>query len=161
MPVIVISGTPIVFPDSGSPENWAPAVIAFAEATAAAIEGNAGPSDVSPQTYVIDNFNPGTNISIPNLVFSTTTVQGAFINYALYRSTNATSAYETGTMQIAHNPNGSTGQKWELTQQFTGGGSISFNITDTGQMQFSTIALTGLSHTGRLSYSAKALLLND
>lgn len=158
---ITIQGNVILFPDSGTPENWAPAVDAFAEAVQDALAGVVGPADVSPQVFTIDLYNPGSNVNIPNLTFSTTIVRSAVIKYSVYRSTDVASAYEAGTLTVVYNPNGLTGQKWEMGQQFIGDGDIEFNITDVGQVQMSTTALTGTNHVGKLSYTAAALLQNS
>lgn len=95
---------------------------------------------------------------MPNLNFPTSTVRSAFIRYALFRSTDSTSAYEAGQITVVYNPNGSIGSKWELVRNSDGNGFIDFNIIDTGQVQFSTTALAGINHAGKISYTAVALL---
>ncbi len=158
---IQIQGTIINFPSSGASPNWSPAIIDFAVAVQDALAGIVGPADVSPQTLVIDNYNPASNIVIPNLNFSTTLVRAVFIKYALYRSTNSASAYEVGTLTIVYNPNGSTNAKWDQSKSSVGNGQISFAVTDVGQVQLNVAALAGINHTGNLSYSATALLQNE
>jgi hypothetical protein len=145
----------ISFPDSGTSQNWAPPVDQFAVAVADALAGIVGPADVSPQVFVIDSYNPGTNISVPNLSFSTTTVRAAFIKYALYRTTSSTSAYEAGTLTAVYN---TAGGVWDLGQQFVGNGQFSFTMTNVGQIQITTNTLAGINHQGKLGYSATALL---
>ena len=39
-----------------------------------------------------------------------------------------------------------------------GDANISFSITDLGQVQFTTTALTGIDHTGIISFRALAIL---
>jgi|SRR5271166_7182442 len=158
MPTIVIQGTVINFPDSGSSPNWAPAVIDFAEAVQNALAGVVGASDVPPQSYSISSFNPGSNINIPSLNFSTLTVRSAFIRYAISRSTTATTVDEGGTIVITYNPTGMVGSLWEASRQYNGDAQVTFYVTDTGQVQLNTAALAGLNHVGTISYSAQALL---
>lgn len=160
MPIIQIGTTVIQFPDSGTSPNWAQALIDFATAVQDTLSGLAGPADVFPQIFVIDNFNPGTAVNIPNLTFSTTVVRAAFIRYAVYRTTTTANASEVGTINIVYNPNNPVGNKWEYDRQYAANGQISFTITDTGQVQLNTIALAGLNHTGKLVYSAQAFLQN-
>lgn len=160
MPIITIGSTIIDFPNSGSSPNWSSAVISFAEAVQNTLSGLAGPADVFPQIFVINAFNPGTNVPIPNLTFSTTIVRAAFIRYAVYRTTSATSAYESGELNIVYNPNGPVNNKWEYSRDYIGDGQISFTITDTGEVQLNTTALAGINHAGKLVYSAQALLQN-
>lgn len=155
---VVINGTPITLPSSGQSPNWSEGLIEFTQAVESALSGLVGGSDVAPQVMTIDSYNPGTNISITNLTFSTSAVRGVFIKYSVQRDTSSANAYESGTLTGIYNPNNSVGNKWEVARQYVGEGSIAFNITDTGSVQFTTSTLAGTSHVGKLSYSAAALL---
>lgn len=154
---ITISGTTINFPSSGESPNWAPAVIEFAQAVAGALVSVAGPFDIPPQIYVMTS-NANTNVNIPNLAFPTSTVRGAFIRYAVYRNTNSTTEVETGNIMIVYNPAGPGGNKWAITRDFVGDADVTFSITDVGQVQFSSTAISGSSHNGVITYTAQALL---
>lgn len=76
----------------------------------------------------------------------------------MYRNTSLNTAVEGGTINIVYNPAGPTGNKWQIDRKYLGDASIDFNVTDTGQIQFSTSALSGTSHTGLITFSAQALL---
>lgn len=154
---ISISGTTINFPSSGESPNWAPAVIEFAQAVAGVLTSVAGPFDIAPQIYVMVS-NANTNISVPNLAFPTTTVRGAFIRYAVYRNTTGATVVETGNIMVVYNPAGAVNNKWQITRDYVGDAQVTFSITDVGQVQFSSVLLTGSSHTGTITYTAQALL---
>lgn len=155
---ITIAGTTIQFPLSGADPNWSPAVILFAQLVAQALSGVVGPFDVSPQIFDM-TANVNTNVSLPNLAFPTSEVRGAFIRYSVFRQTSSTSGSETGTLVATYNPNNPVNQKWEMTRTFAGNNAnITFTITDTGQVQFSTTVLAGTSHVGIITYSAQATL---
>lgn len=161
IPTIEIGTTVIQFPDSGNSPNWAQPIIDFATAVQNTLSGLAGPADVFPQIFVIDNFNPGTAVNIPNLTFSTTIVRAAFIRYTVYRNTAAPlTVTESGILNIVYNPTNPTGNLWEYDQSKVGNAQVSFTITDTGQVQLNTTALSGLSHNGKITYAAQALLQN-
>lgn len=155
---ITIQGTPITFPVAGSSPQWAEAVDQFAQAVEGALNSVTGAFDVAPQALIIDAFNPGTNIPIAALSFPTASVRSAFIRYAVFRSTNTTSVYESGELEIVYNPNGPINNKWEVAQRLVGNGDITFSVTDTGQVEFSTIAIAGSSHTGQLTFVAQSIL---
>jgi hypothetical protein len=165
MPDIVIQGTTISFPDSGTSPNWAPAVIQFAESVATALTSSVGTYDIAPQNYVIDLHNAVSNQNIPALTFPTSQVRGALIRYAVYRTSTTQVAAESGLMQAIYNSNAGT---WELSRDYVGDGKIAFNITNTGQVQFSTNAadgttaasLTGTNHQGKIIFAAQSLLQN-
>lgn len=161
MPSITINNQVISFPNSSASPDWSPSLVQFAEAVAAALSTAVNPNDVAPQVFALDSYNSASNVNIPNLAFPTSTVRAVFIHYSVYRATSSANADEAGDMIAIYNPNNSTGLKWSLTQgnitSGTGGGKIAFNVTDTGQFQFSTTPLAGSSHTGALSFDARAL----
>lgn len=102
--------------------------------------------------------NVNTNIDLPNLSFPTSTVRGAFISYAVYRNTSTTTVTESGNLIVNYNPTAAIGQKWEISNDFIGDANVSFNITDVGQVQFSSTLLAGTGHNGTITYQAKAVL---
>ena len=158
MPTIVIGSQVIDFPDDAASPDWAPPIIQFAQAVAAQLAISTGTYDVSPQIMTIDSYNVASNIDIAALSFPTSAVRAAFIRYAVYRTTNSDNADEAGDIIVIYNPNNSAGLKWSISQVRDAGkgAQIAFNITDTGQVQFSTTALAGTGHTGKLTFSAQA-----
>lgn len=157
MPQITISGQVIDFPDVAQSPVWAEAIIQFAEAVESALSSVAGAFDVAPQLYTMVS-NANTNVALPSLSFPTSQVQGALITYSVYRTTNSTKVSEFGTLEITYNPDGPINNKWEIAREFTGNAQVTFTVTDTGQVEFSSTALTGSSHSGLIGYTAKALL---
>jgi len=153
--VITIQGTVISFPTSGESPNWSQPIVDFATAVEGALNSIVGPADVPPQVFIIDSYNPGTNINIPGLTFSTTVVRSALIRYAVYRTTTTATAYESGILNIVYNTNSGV---WEVSRQYIGDGQLTFSVTNVGQVQFSTAALAGLNHSGKISFAASALL---
>lgn len=132
-------------------------MIQFAQSVEAALNAVAGTYDVSPQIQTIDSYNPGTNVDIPNLAFPTSNVRAAMIRYAVYRNTSTTTLSEVGSIYMVYNPSNGSGLKWETTREYDGNASISFNVTDTGQVQFSTETLGGINHNGVITYAGMAL----
>lgn len=164
MPKITIKGTTINFPNSGASPSWAPSVIEFAQAVADAVNVFTGTFDVAPQVQAIDAFNPANNIDIDNLVFPPSDVRSATIYYTVYRKTensgppDGVELSEAGSLEIVYNDSRPSGQKWEIGRIGEGDSLVSFNVTDLGQVQLSTEALTGINHTGNISYRAISIL---
>lgn len=159
MPQITIAGTIIEFPDTAQSPDWSKGVIQFAEAVEDALSVVVGNFDVGFQTLNIDAFNPGTNIDIQNLSFSTVEVRSFQVIYSVFRTADgpSTTAYETGVLTAIYSPSNPIGNKWEISYEKTGDGKFSLNVTDTGQVQFSTEQIGTLNHTGTLSFKATAL----
>ena len=138
--------------------NWAPAVVQFAQAVATALLSSVGPDDVSPQTFNIDLYNPGTNVVLPNLAFSPVAVQAAFIRYSVYRNSSSETLSEAGDIVVVYNPTNPVGNLWEISREKTGDAQVSFSITDQGQMQISMTAIPGTDYNANVFYAAQAML---
>lgn len=166
MPKIVIKGTTINIPNVSSSPNWGQAIIDGFEVVAEAVNVFTGTYDVAPQTKNIDIYNSSTNIDINNLVFPQPDVRGVTVFYSVFRKTNETTlgsadnqeVSEAGNLELVYNDSRSVGTKWEVVRTGVGNASIEFSVTDLGQVQFSTTALTGISHTGTISYRAISIL---
>lgn len=103
--------------------------------------------------------NANTNVDLPNLSFPTANVQGAIISYSVYRNTAApTTITETGTLMINYNSTFGSGLKWEISREYIGDAQVTFNVTDVGQVQFSSALISGSGHNGKIVYQAKAIL---
>lgn len=166
MPTIIIKGTPIAFPDSGSSPNWAPSIIEAVEALADAVNSVTATYDVPPQVQNIDANNSSTNVNINSLNFPASDVRAATIYYSVHRQTqdsgppDGQEVTEAGTLELNYNASRPITQKWELVRVGQSDALIDFNVTDLGQVQFSTEALTGITHTGIISFRAIAIM-ND
>lgn len=164
MPTIIIKGTPIEVPSSGASPNWAPGIIEAVESLAEAVNSVTATYDVPPQVQNIDANNSSSNVTINNLNFPAADVRAATIYYSVYRKTensgppDGQEMTESGTLELNYNASRPVTQKWELVRSGQSDALITFNITDLGQVQFSTQPLTGVSHTGILSYRAIAIL---
>ena len=157
MPSITISGTVVDFPSTAASPDWSEAVIQFAQLVETALSSVVGPYDVSPQSFTIDSYNPGTDVTVPNLAFSTSTVRAAFIKYTCYRSTNSTTVYEAGQIIVVYNASNPSSNKWEIITERAGNASISLTISDAGQFLLTTTSVSGINHAGKLTFSASAL----
>lgn len=157
---ITIQGTIINFPSSGESPNWSQPIIDFAKATEAALNSFVGPFDIPPQIYIMTS-NANSNVDLPNLSFPTANVQGAVINYSVFRNTTAETITETGSLLVNYNSTAGVGLKWEISREYIGNANVTFNITDVGQVQFSSTLIAGSGHNGNITYQAKAILANS
>ena len=157
---VTIQNNVIEFPESGTSPNWAPAVLAFVQAVEAALAGLTGGYDVAPQTQNIDAANPLTDIDVTALNFPPVDVRAVTIYYAVTRTTDSAEVAEGGTIEMVYNGSNPVTDKWEIVNTHAGDALISFSVSDTGQVKFSTEALAGLDHTGKITFRAISVL-ND
>jgi hypothetical protein len=166
MPRLIIKGTIVNIPDSAASPNWSPAIIQGFEVLADAVNAVTGSFDVAPQVQNIDANNNSSDITLNNLVFPPSEVRAATVYYTVARSTNDSgppdgqNLTEAGTIEISYNSSRPTNEKWELVRTGQGDALITFEITDLGQITFTTSPLTGVDHTGIISYRAISIL-ND
>jgi hypothetical protein len=159
MPLIVINNTPIEFPEVAESPDWSPAVVEFAQQVEAALNVAIGQFDVAPQVMVFDAYNAGQTIPVNNLLFPTANVRATYITYAIYRSTSLSTVSEAGFIVAVYDASQPSNNKWQFTQgPVTGDTSVDFSVTDLGQFQITCNNIAGTSHSGRISYSAKAVL---
>lgn len=154
---ITIQGKDIEFPASGASPNWAPAIIQFAQAVEAALGSVTGVYDVAPQVQNIDAQNPGSNVDITALKFSSIDVVAVNILYGVVRSTDTNDIAEGGKISLVYNEGNSPGNKWEITRHYAGDGLITFSVTDTGQVRFTTTTLAGINHAGFITFRADSV----
>lgn len=158
MPTVIINGQVIDIPNSGGSPNWAPAIIEGFQAIEAALNLSLGLYDIAPQTFNLLN-NINTNLDLPNLTFPTSAVAGAVITYTIFRESDTQTHSETGIITLNYNE--STGV-FSLGREFSGGKQsdgqsfCSFSVTPSGQVQLTTVGLSGVYTSGKITYSAKA-----
>ena len=161
---LIIKGTPVELPESGQSPNWAPGIIEAIQALSEAVNSISGTYDVAPQVQIINAFPESSNIEINNLVFPAEEVRAATIFYSVYRKTetdgpnSGQELAESGTLQIVYNPANPVNNKWEIQREFIGNANMQFSIDDLGQVEFTTESMTGIDHTGILSYRAISIL---
>lgn len=164
MPKLNIKGTIVTIPNSGASPGWAEGVITAISALTAAVNSVTGTYDVAPQIQNIDANNASSNVVIDNLIFPVSDVRSATIYYSVYRKTensgpaDGQEKVEGGTIQIVYNASNPLGNKWEVIREYAGDAQINFIVTDTGQVEFTTTALTGINHVGTISFRAIAIL---
>jgi hypothetical protein len=160
---IIIKNTPIDIPEQGDSQPWGPAVTEALQALADAVNVSTGAYDLPPQVFNIDSYNGASNITIDNLYFPPTEVLSAFIMYGVKRQTqdsgagDAQNVSEEGTLEIVYSETNPVSNKWQISRSSMGDASITFAITDLGQVQFSNTALSGIGHSASLSFRALSI----
>lgn len=158
---INIKGTQIDFPSSGESPNWAPAVIEFAQTVEDAIASAVGQYDIPNKTFTLVNPVDTTPLAITDLSFPTSAVRAAFVKYSVIRITTNTgfppaggvTKTETGNIMVVYD-----GSNWTLGRDYVGDANCAFDITSSGQIRITTTALTGTYTSGKVSFSAQALV---
>jgi len=156
-----IKGTVIEFPTSGESPDWAPAMVTFAKAVEGALNAAISTYDVAPQIQNIDPYNPtSSEVEMPSLFFPVSEVRAITIFYSVYRKTTITELVEMGQLELNYDNTRSAGSKWEIVRGGAGDAKMTFIMHDNGQMFFTTEAISGINHSGIISFRALSVLNN-
>lgn len=154
---LTINGTTYNFPSSGQDPNWSESLIAWATALTDAFNSAiAGTGDILESSASIAN-NTSAATDVNGLLFTTSTVKSAIVNYQCYIDAGTTGNSETGVILLTYDDTGSVGNKWLMAAQKVGDAGISLSITDAGQVQYKSTDLGNASYTRRMVFSAKVL----
>ena len=154
--LFTINGTSYEFPQNNEDPNWAQDVTAWGEAVTTAIQDLLNASDLIVGSEVIGN-DVVSATPLTDLVFSPDTIRAAHISYSVYRRSDAnpTGNYETGIIYTIYDTEGSPGSLWGIGYNKIGAAGIEFNITDFGQVTYTTSDIDSTGYTGKITYSVK------
>jgi hypothetical protein len=167
---ITIGQQTISFPTSGDPQNWAPAIVAFAEAVQEKFLTVGSPYDLPPIVVPLNSnvyppgYLPGQSLKITNAYFNHANVRSFQMSYAIYRASSITSncIAETGVLTGVYN-NGTS--SWELEDNYIGprnsDGTPYHTLTiNSDYIYLNTTSVTSYT-TGTFSYSARTQLVTN
>lgn len=97
--------------------------------------------------------NQATLADVTGLLFDGSTVRGAEIRYSIYRNSSLTEEVTIGSIQIGYK---TVAADWVITNDFQAtNAGIVFDITNLGQVQYTSTNYGGTGYTGVLKFSYK------
>lgn len=137
--------------------NWGEYTTDLLEAIVTQVTGLLGDADIAETSATINN-GATANTSVLGLTFDTGSVRGAVIDYAVYRSAASGVKKETGTLHLTYDSTASVGEKWGMAQQTNDDSGITFNVSDAGQVQYTSDTIAGTGYTGKMIFRARGIL---
>lgn len=155
---LIVNNQPFQYPQDGEDPGWGEGASDWATAVTDALSSIVNPNDIPTTEFSIAN-NTIAPQNVVGLVFNTSTVRSATIQYFIYRVTNTnTSGFaETGTMNIIYDTNASSGQKWLVSQSTSGNSGVVLDITDAGQFTYTSSNITGTGYSGTMKFKAQTI----
>lgn len=153
---LVVNNKTFAYPSTGQDPGWGEDATRWAREVTRVLASLNGTNDILQTSFTIAN-NTSSATDINGLLFNTSQVRAATINYSLYRNTTgggATELAESGVIQIVYKTVAAT---WELAQQSVGNAGVIFSITSGGQFQYTSSNMTGSSYTGKMVFTASTL----
>ncbi len=125
-------------PEQGTNPQWGEDLTAYLEAIADALANVQGPNDILVTSANLAN-NQTSFANVSGLQFNTAEVQSVEINYLVIRTYDSGTSVVTESGKILGNYDGST---FSIATQHIGDAGITFDITNTGQVQYKSTDLT-------------------
>lgn len=151
---LTVNGTTYNYPEPGESKGWGEDATAFAEGVTELLSDLKGPNDIVQTTFSLAN-NQTSPADITGLAFDITQVRSSVINYSIYRVTDSNELAESGQIFIVYKNNAAT---WSLARQFFNDDSgITFSITNTGQVQYTSTNVAGTNYSGIINFRASCL----
>lgn len=156
MPIsLTINGTVYPFPTQGDSPPWGDELTSSVAAIVSGLNTLIGAGDILTTIFTIAN-NQSSASNVTGLAFDNSTVRSAAIFYSIYRSSNTPSEYsETGTIYITYKP---TAGSWELAQVGVGSSGVTFTITSSGQIRYTSTNIGSGAYVGKMVFKASSFL---
>ena len=150
---VIIGSQEFELPVQGDNPDFATQLTDFFVAVADALASVQGANDILLSTATISN-NVIVPTSIPGFSFSTASVRAIESTYLVERFTSSPvqKFVESGT--IIGNYDGSS---WTIASNFVGDAGITFSISASGQMQYTSSNITGSGYVSTIKFSAKTI----
>lgn len=152
---LIVNGQTYNYPENRESPSWGEDATAWAEAVTEVLANTVGPGDIVLTSANVAN-NQVAAANITGLSFDTGTIRASIVEYSVYRVTTgsgATEAVEVGTMYLGYK---STAATWEIAVVGAAGAGMTFSITNTGQVQYTSTNFTGTGHSGIIKFRARA-----
>lgn len=135
---LIVNNIPFDYPEQGEPAPWGEAATGWATEVTRVLNSVNGPSDILESSATILN-NQTTFQNIPGLFFDTAVVRSFVVNGNIYRTFN-TSQEASESFTLTGLNRGSSG--WVIEIEGLGDAGITFNIDNSGQIQYKSSNLT-------------------
>lgn len=155
---LIINNVPYTIPDAGDPPGWGGDTTDWMTAVTEVINSVVGSADILPTSFTVAN-NQVSPSDVTGLIFDGGAVRSSVINYNIYRISdlNPSGFAESGTLTVLYDSNAAT--PWTMTQGDVNGYSgVNLNITNSGQIQYTSTDIGTVNYSGLMTFYAKSIL---
>lgn len=160
MPInLVVNNISYEYPVPGDSPGWGQPATDWATEVTLVLNELLGSTDIVQTSFNISN-NISSFNDIIGLSFNTGLVRAAVIDYSIYRTSTANPSGETesGVINIDYDNLAASGSKWSIIlYALTGNSGVTFNMTDSGQMQYKSTDIGAVGYSGTMRFRAKTL----
>lgn len=152
---LTINNIPFEYPDKGDEPGWGGDATSWAEEVTRSLTDLIGPDDILQTAFDVAN-NQATLADVTGLAFNAASVRSSVITYSVYRVSDSSPSgnTETGIMHLVYDNNAG----WALgIADVVGNSGVNFDITGTGQIQYTSTDIGNLNYQGVMKFSARSL----
>lgn len=155
---LTINNKTFNIPVAGEDPGWGEDTTGWIREVNKVVNSLFGPGDILETTFNVAN-NVSSSADIVGLAFNPSTIRAAHIEYSIYRISDSETSgnAETGEIKLIYDDNASSGNKWSFSQEYTGDAGVTFDITDTGQLTYTSTDIGATGYTGTMKFKATAL----
>lgn len=153
---LIVNNIPFDYPEQGEQQPWGEAATGWATEVTNVLASVKGPADILESFFDLSN-NQVAPASIPGFSFDSTTVRSFQISGNIVRSYDP----GTGTVELTEEytlTGLNTGADWLIQREGFGETGVEFDITPTGQVQYTSSNIVGISIQFRLKFRGTAVL---
>lgn len=151
--ILTVANEEFEFPLEGENPGYGSEITDWAEAVTGALSTVQKPNDILTRTELIAN-SQTSPVSIPGFSFSTAEVIAIECKYFIKRVTTGPNLTVT---EVGFIEGYFDGTNWGISIRTTGDAGVLLSITPTGQIQYASSNLSGLTYEGTITFEAKVI----
>lgn len=136
---LTLNNTPIEYPEPGDQAPWGSGATDFAVEVARILNSLSGPSDILETSAIIDN-NVTSPLPVGSFFFDPVAVRSFSVQVSIYRTFGTSEVAE----QLLFNGVNMGASGWLLQTDGIGNAGVTLDITNLGQVTYTSSNLTGL-----------------
>ena len=152
---LTVNGNVFSYPGPGGDSaGWNEEATGWAVEVTRVLSSIQNANDILETTFLLSN-GQVTPANITGMVFNTSTVRSAVVEYSIYISTSTAELQESGELVLGYK---STAAEWTIAQRDTGEDSeVVFSILASGQVQYISSTVAGTGYSGTIKFTAKTI----
>lgn len=152
---LVVNNIPFEYPEQGEQQPWGESATNWASEVTKVLNSLKGGYDLLETSTVINN-NQSAAESVQGMFFSPSVVRSFYITGSIYRIIDSTEVSESFKLDGLYR---GASQGWVLQQESLGNAGVTFSITPSGQIQYTSTSISGnqITYNGILKFRGIAL----
>lgn len=157
---LTVNGKTFSYPSAGEDPGWGEDATDWATEVTSVLNNLQGTGDINESNFTVPAAAQ-TDQSVTGLLFDGAITRSAIIDYSIYRRNDTdTSGYtQSGELIVHYDTDASAANKWVISHRQFGDSLVSFDISSSGQILYTSTALpagdTESGYIGTMKFRAR------